>query len=79
MDQKLSSIYKEYINNSNDENDIYKGMRKFNDDLQKIKMKYSYEDSYIKKVEKISFDLENIFLRKKNKTQSLPERIISKF
>lgn len=79
LDQKVSSIYKEYINNNNDENNLYKGMRKFKDDLQKIKMKYSYEDNYIKKVEKISFDLENIFLRKKNKTQSLPEQIISKF
>lgn len=67
LDQKISCIYKEYINTNIAENEIYRGMRKLNVDLENIKKKYHYEDKYIHKIEKISLNLEDIFLTKKEK------------
>ena len=64
LDQKVCNIYKEYINYNKSENEIFKDMIKMEDDIEKIRTKYKYDDDYINEVKKISSDLENILLGK---------------
>ena len=47
--------------------EIYKGMRKINDDLEKIKIKYNYDNHYINEVKRTAVNLEYIFSGKKEK------------
>ena len=47
--------------------EIYKGMRKINDDLEKIKIKYNYDNHYINEVKRTAVNLEYIFSWKKEK------------
>ena len=67
LEQNIGTIYKEYISDEPSQNGIFKGFRKINDDLQYLKLKFNYDDNYIKEVKKISLNLEQIFNEKKIK------------
>ena len=67
----MKPLYKEYINDEESENDIFKNMRKIKSDLDYMKIKYNYDDDYIKEVKKISKNLEQIFEMKKIKIDQI--------
>ena len=71
LKQNIKTIYKEYINDEESENDIFKNMRKIKSDLNYMKLKYNYDDDYIKEVKKISKNLEQIFEMKKIKIDQI--------
>ena len=67
LGQNISSIYKEYISDKASQSEIFKGFLKAYEDLKYMKVKYNYDDEYIKEVEKILKNLEKILSDKKNK------------
>ena len=67
LDQSICSVYNEYINDKESQNEIFKGMRKINADLERIKIKYNYDNHYINEVKRTAVNLEQIFLEKKEK------------
>ena len=71
LEQKISTIYKEYISDEHSQIGIYNGFRKINDDLKYLKLKYNYDDNYLGEVKRVSENLEQIFKEKKNKTSKM--------
>ena len=71
LEQNISTIYREYISDEHSQIGIYNGFRKLNDDLKYLKLKYNYDDSYLREVKRVSENLEKIFQEKKNKTRKM--------
>ena len=67
LEHNIGNVYKEYISGEVSQKDIFKGMRKINADLEKIKIKYNYDNHYINEVRRTAVNLEQIFLEKKEK------------
>ena len=64
LDQNINIIYQEYISAEPSKNVIFKDMKKISTDLDYMKLKYGYDDNYIKKVKGISENLNEIFKAK---------------
>ena len=71
LEQNICTIYKEYISDEPSQIGIFKGLRTINDDLQYLKLKFNYDDNYIKEVKRISLNLEQIFQEKRNKNDKI--------
>ena len=71
LEQNICTIYKEYISDEPSQIGIFKGLRTINDDLQYLKLKFNYDDDYIKEVKRISLNLEQIFQEKRNKNDKI--------
>ena len=67
LEQNIGIVYKEYISEEVSQKDIFKGMRKINADLERIKIKYNYDNHYINEVRRTAVNLEQIFSEKKEK------------
>ena len=67
LEQNIGTVYDEYISGEASQNDIFKGMRKIDADLEKIKIKYNYDNHYINEVRRTALNLEQIFSEKKEK------------
>ena len=67
LEQNIGIVYKEYISEEVSQKDIFKGMRKINADLERIKIKYNYDNHYINEVKRTAVNLEQIFSEKKEK------------
>ena len=67
LEKNIGIVYKEYISEEVSQKDIFKGMRKINADLERIKIKYNYDNHYINEVRTTAVNLEQIFLEKKEK------------
>ena len=67
LDQNIGTVYDEYIRGEASQNDIFKGMKKIDDDLERIKIKYNYDNHYINDVRRTALNLEPIFSEKKEK------------
>lgn len=66
LEQNVCTVYNEYISDTKSQNEIYKGMRDINTDLKNLKLKFNYDDKYIREVKKTAINLEKTFLEKKN-------------
>ncbi len=71
LDQSICSVYNEYINDKENQNEIFKGMRKIDTDLKNLKIKFNYDDEYIKELKKTAINLGKIFLDKKNNKEKM--------
>ena len=71
LDQSICSVYNEYINDKESQNEIFKGMRKIDTDLKNLKIKFNYDDEYIKELKKTAINLGKIFLDKKNNKEKM--------
>ena len=71
LEQNICTIYKEYISDEPSQIGIFKGLRTINDDLQYLKLKFNYDDDYIKEVKRISLNLEQFFQEKRNKNDKI--------
>ena len=67
LNQDIKTIYKEYVRNDINKSEIFKGMRKLETDLEKVKEKYNYDSKYINEVKDMSLKLEDVLLGKKRK------------
>ena len=74
LEQNVNTIYKEYINIEESQNEIFKGLTKIYTDLDIIKSKKGYEEAYINKIKGISADLEKILSNKKGNNNKIKEK-----
>ena len=66
LEQNVCSVYNEYISDKKSKNEIFEGMRGIDTDLKNLKIKFNYDDKYIKEVKKTALNLEKTFLEKTN-------------
>ena len=66
LEQNVCTVYNEYISDAKSQNVIFKGMRDIDTDLKNLKLKFNYDDKYIREVKKTAINLEKTFLEKKN-------------